>query len=50
MSPMMRARVRIQVKASPPNQARLPLHLRHPPPDGVKVNDEISLYRSVYGY
>ena len=50
MSPMMRARVRIQVKASPPSQARLPLHLRHPPSDGVKVNDEISLYRSVYGY
>ena len=50
MSPTMRVRVRIQVKASPPSQARPLLHLRHPPPDGVTVNDEISLYRSVHGY
>ncbi len=48
MSPMMRARVMTQAKASLPSQAHLQRHLHHPPFELIRLVDEIRLYGIKY--
>ena len=48
MSPMTKVRAKNPAKANPPSQVPLPLHLRHPPLDLIKIIDEIRLCGSKY--